>query len=51
MVAAAKMLMWVLLHACFTTLMFPTITFIIVLSKTEFANCLTHALFYTTITD
>ena len=41
MVAAAKMLIYVLLHTCFTMFMFPTITFIIVPSKTEFVDSLT----------
>ena len=45
MVAAAKMLIEVLLHTCFATLMFTTITFITVPSKTEFIDSLTHIFF------
>ena len=50
MVAAAEMLVKVMLLTFFTTWMFPTMAFIIVLSKTEFVKRLTRVLFFTAVT-
>ena len=50
MVTVTIVIKQVLLHASYPTLMFSTIAFVVIPSRAERINCLTHVLFLTTIT-